>query len=126
MTRRSAAVAALVVDDYIAARPPEAQKVLKSVRKIWHDETPNSGEGFKYQMPMITLEGESLVYFAGWKNHLGMYPIPRGDAAFEASVRPYRSDKDTVKFPYEDPLPEDVIRLIARFVVDQRLRRSGG
>jgi uncharacterized protein YdhG (YjbR/CyaY superfamily) len=110
------------VDDYIDTQPEPVRPILRKVRRIWHAATPKSGEAIKYDMPMITLDGKSLVYFAAWKHHIGMYPIPRGDAEFESLVGPYRSHKDTVKFVYEDAIPYEVIEHIAEYVVQHHLR----
>lgn len=110
------------INAYIEPLAPEVQVAMQKIRKILHKATPKSGEGIKYQMPMITIDGQPLVYFAAWKKHIGMYPIPRGNAAFERRLAPHRDAKDTVKFFYDEPIPYDLIRQIAELVVEARLK----
>ena len=110
------------VDDYISDRPDDVQEVLQRVRELFREAVPGSGEKISYQMPTVTLDGQALLYYAGWKKHLGIYPVPFGDAAYEAVVGPYRAAKDTCRFPYKDGVPYDVITTIAREAVAQRSR----
>lgn len=108
------------VDDYIAALQAEVQPVLQRVRGIIHAATPGAEESIRYQMPTVCVDGHYLVYFAAWKNHIGLYPIPTMDVALEAEVAPYRAAKDTVRFPYRQPIPYDLIaRLVAALVAAQ-------
>ena len=63
-------------------------------------------------MPTITLDGHSSVYFAAWKHHIGVYPIPRADEALEKDLAPYRSTKDTVRLPLDQPIPYDLVERV--------------
>jgi hypothetical protein len=53
----------------------------------------------RYGMPALQLDGVTLLHFRAWKRHVGLYPIYRGPAAFEAVVGPCRSEKDSGRFP---------------------------
>ncbi len=50
-----------------------------------------------------------MVYFAGYKNHIGFYPKGSGIAAFEKELGNYKYSKGAVQFPINEPLPEDLI-----------------
>lgn len=76
------------IDDYIGSFPDDVQVILEEVRATIRASVPDPGEKISYQMPTITLDEQSLVYFAGWKHHIGLYPIPRADDALEGSSRP--------------------------------------
>lgn len=71
-------------------------------------------------MPTIEINGKAVVYFAGWKKHLSVYPVPSGDAAFEAAIAPYRVGKGSLNFPLRDPIPYDLIGDIAARLAAQR------
>ena len=101
------------VDDYIASFPPAVQEVLQDVRHTMHAIWPDAGETISYNIPTLTLNGRSLVYFAGWKRHVSVYPVADGDESYEAAVAPYRSGASTAKFPLTEPIPYDVIAAIA-------------
>ena len=100
-------------DEYIAACPPESQAYLKQIRKLIHTLVPQAKEKISYQIACFELNGRNLIHFAGWKKHVSLYPVPAGSEAFERQIKPYVSDKGTVKFPLDKPLP---VKLIERVV----------
>jgi uncharacterized protein YdhG (YjbR/CyaY superfamily) len=123
MTRKRLVVMAAgftSVDDYIASFPPNVQEVLQEVRRTMHTAVPGSGEKISYDIPTITLDGRAVVYFAGWKRHVSVYPVPGGDDEYEARVAPYRSGAGTAKFPLNKPIPYDVIADIATRLSSER------
>ena len=107
------------VDDYIASFPPAVQEVLHDVRRTMHAVWPDAGETISYSIPTLTLNGRSLVYFAGWKRHISVYPIPDGDDAYEAQLESYRSGASTAKFPLGKPIPLDLIARITKLLGEQ-------
>lgn len=105
------------VDEYIESFPPDVREVLEEVRRTIHAVVPAAGEKVSYQIPTITLDGQSLMYFSGWKHHIALYPLPPLDEALATAVEPYRSGKGTLKFPLTQPIPYDLItRLTQAFV----------
>jgi uncharacterized protein YdhG (YjbR/CyaY superfamily) len=82
---------------------------------------PAAGETISYQMPTITFNGRYLVYFAAWKHHLSLYPVPTADDAFEQELAPYRASKGTVKFPIGKPIPYDLIERLVALLLEQRV-----
>jgi uncharacterized protein YdhG (YjbR/CyaY superfamily) len=109
------------VDGYIESFPPEVQVILEEIRRTIHTAAPGTEEIISYQIPTITLEGKYLVYFAGWKRHVSLYPIHVLDEPLEAEVTDYRSGKDTLQFPLNDPIPYELIGRIVRSLMDKRL-----
>ena len=79
------------IDDYISSFPADVQIILREVRAAIRKATPSAEETIRYQMPTIKLNGRNLVHFAAWKYHIGLYPIPVGDEAFEQEIAPYRA-----------------------------------
>ena len=61
------------VGEYIRSFPPATRKILQEMRKTVKAAAPNANEGIGYQMPAYKYMGV-LVYFAGYKNHIGFYP----------------------------------------------------
>ena len=101
------------LDEYIAACPPESQAYLKQIRKLIHTLVPEAKEKISYQIACFELNGRNLIHFAGWKKHVSLYPVPAGSEAFERQIKPYVSDKGTVKFSVVEPLP---IKLVDRVI----------
>src|SRR5690349_1747300 len=114
------------IDDYIDAFPTEVQDVLQQVRRTILAAAPaQAGQSISYGIPTITLDGRYLVYFAGWKHHVSVYPVPDGDAAFEEVVAPYRAARGTLRFPLREPIPYDVITRVTAALVAQRSAAGG-
>ncbi len=100
------------IDEYIAEFPPETQEVLERVRAIVKETVPEATETIAYDIPAFGLDGRRLVYFAGWKSHVSLYPVPDGDEAFKSAIAPYQSGKGTLRFDLGKPLPEEVIQRV--------------
>ncbi len=75
---QSVATTYATIDDYVASFPSDVQDVLQEIRRTMHAVVPDAGEAITYNIPTITLDDRSLVYFAGWKRHVSVYPIPDG------------------------------------------------
>ena len=108
------------VEEYIGSFPAGVRAVLEQVRRAILDAVPGAGETISYQIPTITLGGRPLLYFAGWRRHISLYPAPAGDEALERRLGPYRSARSTLKFPLSQPVPYDLIAQVARLRVRQR------
>jgi uncharacterized protein YdhG (YjbR/CyaY superfamily) len=112
------------IDDYIDAFPADVRAILGKVRRRIANAVPTAGETISYGIPTFTLGGRYLVYFAGWKHHISVYPVPTGDATLEGEIEPYRAGKGTLKFPLAKPIPYDLIERVAALLVEER--KSGG
>ena len=91
---------------------------LEEMYALIKAEAPGAMEKISYGMPTFYLY-ENLVHFAAQAKHLGFYPSPSGIAAFEAELGSYTYSKGAVQFPYEKPLPKDLVRKIVRFRVEE-------
>ena len=112
------------IDEYIAAFPEETQKLLEEVRRTIKAVIPDAREKISYQIAAFELNGKNLVHFAGWKNHISMYPIPAGTEAFNKEVSQYADGKGTIKFPIDKPLPLKLITKIVKFRVADNLKNA--
>ena len=107
-----------VIDEYIAAAPADVQPILKKIRKTIKSAAPKAEEVISYRMPAFRQNGV-LLYFAAFKNHIGMYPPVRGDAKLEKALAKYRGPKGNLRFPLDEPMPYDLIEKIALLRVKQ-------
>ena len=117
------------VDEYIAGFPPEVSARLTRVRaEIVDAVTAASGsrpeEKMRYGIAAIMLGGRYALHFAGWKKHIGLYPVPRLPDPLESEIAPYRAEKDSVVLPHAKDIPYDLIGRVAREVADERVRQS--
>lgn len=112
------------IDEYIASFPEDVQKILTEVRETIKAAAPDAGEKISYNMATFTLNGNYLVYFAGWKNHIAFYGAPRDNAEFREDLSAYESGQGTLKFPYDKPVPYVLISKIVKFRVAENLKRT--
>ena len=118
MTRKSADV-----DAYIATFPPKVRARLTQVRRAIRVAAPEATEGISYRIPAYKLNG-ILVFFAGFKDHIGLYPPVRGDAALAKAIAKYAGPKGNLKFPHDEPLPLALITRITRLKIKQDAARA--
>lgn len=110
------------IDDYIASFPREIQTLLEQVRSTIRKSAPDAEEVISYQMPAFKLNG-MLVYFAAFKNHIGFYPTSSGISHFKNEISIYKNSKGAVQFPFDKPLPLELISKIVRFRVSENLNK---
>ena len=108
------------VADYLASFPPEVHEILDEVREAVRQAAPEAEEVISYQIIAFKVNGQRMVYLAGWKNHIGLYPIPTFEPALEEQVSPYRASKDTLRFPLRKPIPYDLIERIVTQLVKRQ------
>jgi uncharacterized protein YdhG (YjbR/CyaY superfamily) len=106
------------IDDYIARFPADVQAILENVRQAVRGAAPEAKEVISYQMPAFKQHGV-LIYFAAWKEHIGLYPPVSGDKALEKAAARYAGPKGNLQFPLDEPIPYDLIKRIVKLRVNQ-------
>lgn len=114
--------APLSVDAYIEQFDGEAKTRLVALRELLRAEVPEAEESFSYGLIGYKLHKKPLVYFGGFKNHIGFYATPNGHTAFAEDFSTYKQGKGSVQFPLDQPLPVDLVKR----VVEYRKRSIGG
>jgi uncharacterized protein YdhG (YjbR/CyaY superfamily) len=110
------------VDEYIASFPATTQKILKQIRSTIKKAAPKAEEVISYSMPAYKLNG-MLVFFAGYKNHIGFYATPTGHKAFKKELSFYKQGKGSVQFPIEEAMPLTLItRIVKHRVKENQLK----
>jgi uncharacterized protein YdhG (YjbR/CyaY superfamily) len=107
------------IDTYIASFPEDVAPILEELRRTIHRALPDATEAITYDIPTFKVNGHNVVHFAGWKQHVSLYPIPDGDAAFEREIEPYRAGKGTLKFPLGKPIPYDLVARITAMLAER-------
>lgn len=117
------------VDDYIASQPREAQRVLQEMRSIIKEAAPEASEVLNYKVPSFTLvpggKRDQQVMMAGYATFVGFYPFPTTMAAFSAELKAYKQGKGSVQFPYNQPLPKELILRMVRYRMNEILTEQG-
>ena len=114
------------VGDYIAACPRAVQPILRKLRATVRKAVPQATECISYRIPAYKLHGV-VVYFAAFKQHVGVFPPVHGTPELMKAVAPYAGPKGNLRFPLAKPIPFALIARIARqHAKDNRHRIAHG
>ncbi len=108
------------IKEYEASLPAHSIEVLRTLRKTIAGVIPGIQETISYNIPTFKYEGKIIVSVGVWQEHIGMYPVPSGSAAFNKAIERYRQGKSSARFPINESLP---VKLIKTFIL-QRLERN--
>lgn len=100
------------VKTYISKFPDEIQSRLNTIRDLIKKTVPDSDEKISYGVPTATLNGKYFIYYAGYKNHLSIYPVTAAMEKELPEAMVYRTGKGTLQFPLAQPLPKELIKKI--------------
>jgi uncharacterized protein YdhG (YjbR/CyaY superfamily) len=104
------------VDDYLAAQPDAARRVLERLRRTIRAALPRAEETISYSIPAYKLDDRVVLYFAGWREHYSLYPSSRQLVEkFKKELAPYELRKGTIRIPLDDPAPAALVARIAKF-----------
>ncbi|HJP86131.1 MAG TPA: DUF1801 domain-containing protein [Gemmatimonadaceae bacterium] len=98
---------------YTAKLPPSTRRRLKELADVIRKTAPSAVDSFSYQIPAFRLNGKILVWYAGWTNHLSLYPLNASDRDF-ADQKGFKTSKGTVQFPLDKPLPVSLIKRLVK------------
>jgi len=111
-------------DAYIASFPVDVQTKLEQVRSTVKAVAPDAVEVISYSLPAFKLHGAMLVWFAAHTNHIGLYPRASAIEAFADKLKTYKFAKGSIQFPFDKPLPLDLITEIVKFRVGEILQKN--
>ncbi len=103
---------------YIEQQAPSIQAKLKQIRKIVIEKAPNAVECISYGMPAFKQE-KMLMYFAAFKNHIGIYPTAEGVLAFENWSKDFKTSKGAIQLPNESEIPVALIKKLVLHRLEQ-------
>lgn len=112
--------AASNVDEYISTFPKETAKILHQLRITVSKAAPEAEETISYGIPAFRYKGRIIIYFAGYKNHIGLYATPAAHTAFQKELSAYKQGRGSVQFPLDQSMPLDLIKKIVKFKVKQQ------
>src|SRR5690606_25959233 len=109
------------IDEYIEKFPKDIQDTLRELRKVIKETVQEAIETISYQMPTFRLNNRNLDHFSANKQHIGFYPFPSGVEIFKKEAADYYTSKGTVRFPYDKPIPFDLVRKVVKFRAKENL-----
>jgi uncharacterized protein YdhG (YjbR/CyaY superfamily) len=110
------------IDEYLQTLPPEIRAILEQIRQVIHQALPEAEEIISYQIPAFRLNNRIVIFFAGYKSHASVYPIPAGTLSYRKKIEPYVKGKGTLQFLLDKPVPFDLIEKTALFLAKERAK----
>ena len=108
------------IDEYIGSFPEDVRVILQEIRRRIRGVVPDAAEIISYRIPTVTLGGKRLVYFAGWKTYISVYPVPTADESVTRDLAPYLAARSTARFPLNKPIPFELIERMVAVLLRQR------
>jgi uncharacterized protein YdhG (YjbR/CyaY superfamily) len=110
------------VDEYISTFSKDVQDILEKMRQTIRKAAPEAEETISYAIPTFKLNGSRLIYFAAFRDHIGLYPpAPK---AFKKEVSSYEGPKGNLKFPIDKSIPLDLVSRIVKYRVQEVLEKE--
>lgn len=111
------------IDEYIDQFPVNVQAILQKLRATIKKTAPAAEEVISYQMPAFKYHG-MLVYFAGFKNHIGFYPTSSPMKVFKDKLTNYKTSRGAIQFPIDKAIPLTLVKDIVKFRVKENLEKE--
>ena len=108
------------IAEYIRAAPPQGQPHLRRLHAILKGVAPKAEETIKWGVPFF-VEPRFLYAFSAHKAHCSFMLTKDALKQFQKELKKQKTTKYLLQCPYDQPLPEKLIRKIAEY----RLRNMG-
>ena len=105
------------VEQYFDAQTDEVKERLETMRATILATVPDAEETISYNMPAVKHKGKVIVWYAGYKNHIGFYPRPAAIEAFADKLKKYNCSKGAIQFANDQPLPITLIKQMTSWVL---------
>jgi uncharacterized protein YdhG (YjbR/CyaY superfamily) len=112
------------IDEYLEGFPALTKKMLQQVRATVKKTAPRAEEVISYSIPACKLNNRILIFFAGWKDHISMYPVPRANQTLQKEISRYQTGKGTLQFPLDKPLPVKFISKIVKLRMKENSEKA--
>ena len=109
------------IDEYISFQDEKIRPMLEEIRGVISTAIPEAEERISWSMPTYW-KGRNIVHFAAFKTHLGIYPGDEAVAEFEEELKDFDVSKGTIRLPYDEPLPKDLIQKIAKWCYEKHAK----
>lgn len=111
------------ITEYIQAAPREGQPHLRRLHAILKSVAPKAQETIKWGNPFF-VEPRFLFAFSAHKAHLSFAPIASAMKHFRDQLKAHSITKGTLRIRYDEPLPEDLVRSLAKYCVREVSKRE--
>lgn len=111
------------IDEYIATRDADEQKMLQKIRETIQKAVPEAVEVISYQIPAFKYHG-FIFYFSAFTKHYSLSCPPPWTIfeKFNTELAPYERSKSTIQFPKDKPFPFSLVTKMSKFRASENLQ----
>lgn len=102
------------IDEYISFFSGDTKRKLEYLRSEIKKIVPEANEVIAYNMPAFKTS-KVLIYFAAYKNHIGIYPASKAIDKFKNELGNYKTSKGAIQIPLAEELPIKLIKEIIMY-----------
>jgi uncharacterized protein YdhG (YjbR/CyaY superfamily) len=112
------------IDEYLAPLSSEKRAALEKLRRAIKSTAPKAEECISYDIPAFRLNGRLLVAFAAAAKHCAFYPGALPVKTHKDELKAYDTDKGTIRFPADSPLPAALVRKLVKTRIAERAAKQ--
>jgi uncharacterized protein YdhG (YjbR/CyaY superfamily) len=106
------------IDQYLEGFTGQARELLEQVRSLAQETVPAASEAIKWGSPAWVHPSGTILFMAGGHaKHANIVFTPTTREAFDADLADFATGKGSVKLPYGQPVPGDLLRRMITFRV---------
>ncbi len=109
-------------EQYFETLQPDTRRLLELIQSKVEEMVPGASRCISYNLPAFK-QGRVFFYFAAFKKHIGVYPPVMHDAALIQELAKYRGEKGNLSFPYDEPLPIELIGRVSLALFHEYARK---
>lgn len=116
------------VDDYIAAQPEGAKIILMELRQLIKESVPEVVEIQNSKVPTFTLipgtKPKLQLMIVAYTKFVSFYPFQAAIDFYTAELQGFELGKGTIRFPFNQKLPKDLILKMIQFRKNEILNQQ--
>jgi uncharacterized protein YdhG (YjbR/CyaY superfamily) len=106
------------VDEYVDGFDEPRRELLEQVRAVARQAVPEASESIRWGYPAwLHPSGTILFMLSGHAKHAAATFTPSTREAFDAELAGFDTGKGSVKLPYGEHVPDDLLRRMMQFRV---------
>ena len=109
------------IDEYLADYEGEVRTRMDTLRELIRSCHPEITEKIAWGMPTFVLHG-NLVHFSAETKHMGFHPGKEAIDIFADRFGKLTHSKSTLRLPYDQPMPWNLLREMVEFCVQENLK----